>query len=378
MLAGAMQSRGPAKDVWVLNDDRADIVGPPGPRSPPLAIRRTAGELPSRAADDLFWLGRYVERLEAAARLIRAALGRLSRGALLPREHAELAVLSNCLAQAGLVPLEAAGTVEVSSLLVNALLAGTQETGPLQPLFNRTARLIDGARDRLTGDMYAAFTHTLRLAHAETLAAGRSLDELARAMGGVIRFSTEVAGAAAENMVRGGAHVFLDLGRRIERAQGVSANIALALDQPPARVEAGLRLSLELCDSVITYRTRYLNVLQPAPVLDLVLADGSNPRGLAFQLGAISHLLEQIADGAASDLPALAAGLLAEIGVLVRGVVDASDQAVAAARLPTRLRQLGAGVGALSDRIGRFYFAVLPTAQTLGVAGEPRTLKGAA
>ncbi len=86
----------------------------------------------------------------------------------------------------------------------------------------------------------------------------------------ILEFAATVAGLAAENMVRGGGRLFLDFGRRVERAQSIAAELAQVLDQPgaltqPGRVEAGLRLALELRDSVITYRTRYLAVLQPAP-----------------------------------------------------------------------------------------------------------------
>ena len=97
-------------------------------------------------------------------------------------------------------------------------------------------------------------------------------------------------------MVRGGGRLFLDLGRRVERAQAVADELACALELPgadtqPALVEHGLRLALELRDSVITYRSRYSGVLQPAPALDLMLADPGNPRGLAFQLVTAATLL---------------------------------------------------------------------------------------
>ncbi len=124
-------------------------------------------------------------------------------------------------------------------------------------------------------------------------------------------------------MVRGGGWLFLDLGRRIERAQAVAAEAAATLDQPPARIEIGLRLLLELCNSVITYRSRYLTVIQPAPVLDLVLADPGNPRGLAFQLAAMHTLLDELSGdvGGAERLAATAAGLQAETEALVGGVL---------------------------------------------------------
>lgn len=375
---------GISKDVWVLAEDEADIVGPAARPAPKLDLRRTSGDLPSRVADNLFWLGRYVERLESAARLIRAAATRLSRAAsMLPREASELRALGNCLAESGVVPEEAAAG-PVTSALAAALLESVAPGGTVDDLMRVIADLTESVRDRLTDDMYATFTHTLRSARRDA-ARLHDLDALAHAMVGILRFSTAVAGAAAENMVRGGGWLFLDLGRRIERAHAIAAEIAFALDQPPQRIETGLRLALELCDSTITYRSRYLNVLQPAPVLDLVLADQGNPRGLAFQFVAMHTLLDDLGgDGAARELLAgAAAGLLAEVEALVSDVLAAPDQAQAAADLPAPLRAVTQGLADLSDRITRRYFALLPTARTLGmqglvVGGEAGRLRGAA
>jgi uncharacterized circularly permuted ATP-grasp superfamily protein/uncharacterized alpha-E superfamily protein len=381
-LAGRLPRTGMSKDVWVMSEDRADILGPAAHPTPPLRIRRTSGDLPSRVADDMFWLGRYVERLDRAACLIRAAVTRLARaGALLPREASELSTLAHCLVAAGFVPAEAAATATTTTL-VRELLASVREGGKVDLLFDRVSRLTEGVRDRLTGDMYATFTQTLRGARGVTIATGDSLDALSHGMISVLRFAATVSGVAAENMVRGGGFLFLDLGRRVERAQSVAAEVAAALDQPPARTEVGLRLILELCDSAITYRSRYLNVLQPAPVLDLVLVDRGNPRGLAFQLLAMHTLLEELAEGTAvrekptgpppprEMLAAVAAGLVAEAEILVEDVLAASDQSAAAAALPARLHAIGGGVAALSDRISRRYFALLPAVQTVGWTSE--------
>jgi uncharacterized circularly permuted ATP-grasp superfamily protein/uncharacterized alpha-E superfamily protein len=377
-LAGTLPVSGVSKDVWVLNDDRSDIVGPAAVPQGPLPIRRTTGDLPSRVADDLFWLGRYVERLETAARLVRAALNRLTRGAPLPRELTELQTLSACLLHAGLIDGELPNVFASTTGITEALLGSVRDNGSIARLFNHVARLIEVVRDRLTGDMYSAFTHSLRQAHADSVRARRSLDQLSHAMVGILRFSGSVAGVAAENMVRGGGWLFLELGRRVERAQSVAGEVAIALDQPPSRIEVGLRLVLELCDSVLTYRSRYLTVLQPAPVLDLVLADPGNPRGLAFQLEAIWHLLNDVAGHAEGTLPSAVAGLLVESGALVQQVLAAPDQAHEASEMPPKLSELEAGIAALSDRVTRRYFALLPAAQTVGVGGEAPVLRGAA
>ena len=362
------------KDVWVLREDNLDIVGPAPRPAPPLVLRRTSGDLPSRVADNLFWLGRYVERLDRAARLVRAALVRLNRGAaMLPREGLELEVLARSLEAAGLIGAEVVGAA-LPMTLGPALREAMREDGSVGQLFASVSSLAASVRDRLTSDMYATFTLARRAARDEAAAAAREgdLDRIGHAMASVARFASAVSGLAAENMVRGGGWLFLDLGRRLERAQAVTTEVGFAIDQHPARIEPGLRLALELCDSAITYRSRYFNVVQAAPVLDLVLADQGNPRGLAFQLVAMHEALDRLdeQDGEAprDRLATAAAGLLAEVESLVGEVMASADQAVAASGVAKRLAGIADEMGALSDRITRRYFALLPEAQTLGVA----------
>jgi uncharacterized circularly permuted ATP-grasp superfamily protein/uncharacterized alpha-E superfamily protein len=374
-LGGALPHGGLAKDVWVTSEARTNIAGPPVLAVPPLKIRRSTGDLPSRVADDLFWLGRSVERLERAARLARAALWRLMRAeTLLPRQSMELGVLTRCLVEAKLIDVEQGSP----ALLGRALLGLVRPPRPgerlrLAGLFAEVARLIEGVRDRLTGDMYDTFVHSLEQARIDADAVGTSLEALARAMTDVQRFATLVAGVAADNMVRGGGFLFLDLGRRLERALSVAAELATALDQPAARIDIGLSLALELCDSQITYRSRYGVALQPAPVLDLALADPGNPRGLAFQLTAMHELLDQLSAGAPDRerLAGQVAGLLAEAEALVDSVKLATEPAeIVVASLAPGLREIAADLAGLSDRITRRFFALLPALQAIGRVDE--------
>ena len=373
-LAGRLPQSGVAKDVWVLAEEDSDLIGPTAAPLPKLPIRRTVGELPSRAADDSFWLGRYVERLEDTARLVRAALARLERGRSLPREYVERQSLDRILLDARLIDRDATAS---PAALAAQLLALVRPGGAVNACLEELARLTERSRDRLTSDMYAAFTQSLRAARTEAGRVGRSLDALAHAMQVALRFSTIVAGIAAENMVRGGTWLFLELGRRLERAHSVARIATQALAEPPSRIETGLILMLDLCDSAITYRSRYLTLVQPAPVLDLVLADEANPRALAFQLAAIRRLLADVAAGAETSLAEEAASLLEETLALVARVSEGADQAVEAAVLPPRLAEVGARIGALSDRLSRRYFALLPAAQALGF-GEAAEVRGAA
>jgi uncharacterized circularly permuted ATP-grasp superfamily protein/uncharacterized alpha-E superfamily protein len=376
-----------AKDVWVLAENPAALEGPNPSRTPALTIRRTAGDMPSRVADNFFWLGRYLERLEGSARLLLIAIGRVSRPAPTPHEMAELEVLVDCLTQAGLLNAEAVAGLSAPGL-TQALLRAAGTWGAIHAMLGRVSHMTGLLRDRVTGEMHAVTARGLRevedaLGQIDIRREGEALDATHQAMSRVLAFSAALSGLAAENMVRGGGRLFLDLGRRVERAQAIADQLACTLEFPgaaqhPARVEHGLRLALELCDSSITYRSRYLTILQPAPALDLMLADDGNPRGLAFQLSAMRALLSEIGGGADSSLAATAAALLDEPQAMVRVVSEASDQAVAALFLPARLRSLRDAVADLSDNVSRRYFALLPTTRTVGIEAPPRSMRGAA
>jgi uncharacterized alpha-E superfamily protein len=299
----------------------------------------------------VYWLGRYLERLESAARVTRALLMRLLRGATLPRELAEMRALARCLHAAGGI---GAASPPDGALLPRALIAAAAPGGALAMLLDAVERPQAAVRDRLTHDMWATLSQLGQEGHARLAANPIGLDALAEATTAIIRACTNLSGLAAENMVRGGAWMFLDLGRRVERAQATARHVGHALSEPPSRIESGLRLALELCDSTLTYRARYLGAIQPAPVLDLVLADPGNPRALGFQLAAVAARLEEL--GEAEDrLAAIAAELAARPQALVNEVLGAPERDVAAAELPDALFALEAEIGALSDAVARRY-----------------------
>jgi len=145
----------------------------------------------------------------------------------------------------------------------------------------------------------------------------------------------------------------------------------------PGLVESGLQLALELRDSVITYRTRYLAVMQPAPALDLILADEGNPRGLAFQLFAMRDLLRQITEEGDSLLIAVDRALR-DAREIVNEVLRASNQTQAAVRVSEQLVTLEASIESVADRISRRYFTLLPIARNLTVDAEPAGRSGRA
>lgn len=331
------------KDLWVLEEqDEPSHTAGAAPAEPREHVNfLSATHLPSRLADNLFWLGRSVERLEAACRLLMLTRPRLESGTSLPRDMAERALLTKCLAQAGLLPAELSGATVSGRLLRETLL----RRRPVAGLLKEVGRLVNASAERLSPTMLA----TVRFALQQAI---DSLPNEDTSLPTMLSFAATFAGIAAENMVRDGGWLFLEMGRRLERAETLAESLAILLDAPPERLQPGLALGLELADSVLSYDLRYAGVLAPGPVFALLLADSGNPRALSYQCAALRACLERL--GADDDAEA-ARQLQLDVANLA-GTVTGLRPALSAAAAKLRL---------LSDRVHRRFFTLLPEAHTL-------------
>jgi uncharacterized alpha-E superfamily protein len=330
------------KDIWVLDADEPHMIAGAAPveaHERPMFL--AAAHLPSRVADNLFWLGRSVERLESASRLLMLALPRLESGTSLPRDVAERTLIARCLAQAGLLPEDLAGS-SVSGRLLRATMTRRK---PIAGLLKEVARLVNAASERLSPSMLA--TVQLALHNAQEALPNEEL-----ALPGVLSFAAAFAGIAAENMSRDGGWLFLEMGRRLERGETLAESLGILLNAPPERLEPGMALGIELADSVLSYDLRHSGIIAPAPVLAMLLADPANPRSLAFQMTALRICLERL--GADDD--AESARLLQVEAVNLAG--EASDLTGPLGAIAARLRLL-------SDRVHRRFFTLLPEAHQL-------------
>jgi uncharacterized circularly permuted ATP-grasp superfamily protein/uncharacterized alpha-E superfamily protein len=369
-LAGLGRLNGTLKDIWVLTEDAADVELPPSRRFHQLAVDRGGAELQSRVADNLYWLGRYVERLDNDARLLRTAVMRVAQGVIGPRDAAELRLLARLLDRANLMPSSAALSMPESAAFQQGLAAVASEKRGLFTVLDAIQRLTATLRDRFSSDMAAvAGPQMIDLRH-RLLASRGNLDPLLAALDDIVRFVATLSGLAQENMTRGTGWLFLDLGRRIERAQFVLLSALGPFDQSPIDWDAAMRIALELCDSTISYRWRYLGQLQPAPVLDLVVLDDSNPRALAFQLRSIKSHLERLGQASGAYVPALPDSFESDLQEVVRqfGGEEKSwrHEGLALAILRDVANEGSERLEALSEAITRAYFSHVPAAQAVG------------
>jgi uncharacterized circularly permuted ATP-grasp superfamily protein/uncharacterized alpha-E superfamily protein len=297
MNALSMQSGASSKDAWVISGAPVDNFSLLSQGGRTLEIKRLGESAPSRAMDNLFWLGRYAERTESLVRILRAVSARLGDDAQGALDAANTLLLP--LGMAGEQDAQG-GTVSSEAELARTLqhlVYGRRGAYGLQRLLERVESIAWSVRDRLSLDTWRTI-HAL--SDPENIA-GQHNDGVFEAQGArsyldaLVRRAAALSGLSAENMTRGPNFVFMDLGRRVERAQHLAWLVRQTVARAGDREIDHIRLLLEIADSAMTYRSRYLNAFQIVPFVDLLLLDETNPRSVSFQLAAIERHL--------SDLP---------------------------------------------------------------------------
>jgi uncharacterized circularly permuted ATP-grasp superfamily protein/uncharacterized alpha-E superfamily protein len=279
-----------------------------------VTIRRNPGTLPSRVADNLFWLGRYLERAEAVLGLVRAAIGGsfdVDGGAALAGETIDC--LGNLIVASGAASNRAKTRDADIIALARAALDDAGENSSVRNLLKQARNIGEGSRERLAADVW-------RLLDAPF----PTRDSIAARATQLHERLSALSGLSAENMGRTAGWRFLDLGRRIERAITVCRLLrALGGDASSADDLAAL---LELTNSAIGYRQRYPTGLAPIAVRDLIALDAGNPRSLAFQVEAIAGHVAALPrlsdDGMAEAQQQLANALVAALATLSAGALN--------------------------------------------------------
>ncbi len=287
-----IQEGGGSKDTWVLAEKAARVPTATRQQAQPVKLVRGARDLPSRVADNLFWFGRYLERGEDIARLLRAALSRA--GSMAGYGAAEaLPVALGLLHRRFRLDKAMSEDAKVAALARKAFDASVIDS----PRFTaeKVHRMASLARDRMSPDTWRAVNRLLQVVSAVIPGPQLILEDSLNALNNMVLASESLSGLVMENMTRGLAWRFVDFGRRLERSIHMVEVVSGALAQDDGTSGPALDVLLEVSDSSMTYRSRYLSAPQFAPVLDLLIADESNPRSLGFQLAALSAHCDQLA-----------------------------------------------------------------------------------
>ncbi|MDR3745214.1 MAG: circularly permuted type 2 ATP-grasp protein [Acidobacteriaceae bacterium] len=300
----SMQRGGHSKDVWVLWDSPVDTFSLLRPRNAPLELSRGERAVPSSVADNVFWLGRYVERSENIARIVRSILTRIRQAD--PLEFRCLLRLHRCLdSQFSKLPKTKKArrpTPAVFEKELVGVLTDSNRPDSLVCTLAELSRVGGNVRERLSADMNYLIVQLRDSIPVEQIPPFLELPAMLTAS---LELLSAFSGMERENIIRGSGWLFMSIGRRLERAVYLTRQLR-EITAPLAEEEwSFLEYLLEVDDSSMTYRTRYYTTLQPLAVLDVLMADETNPRSLSFQLKHLADLYQQLPRHLSDDLQAM-------------------------------------------------------------------------
>lgn len=362
-------SDGENHDVWILaSEPERPHTSLWRPRVQAALVQRSQRMLQSRVADNLFWLGRYLERADWTMRVVRSSLGRrLEYIESAPTRHAGDICIEMLLAKGGaqLLPAGSRRAGGRSALLASQLISERESTYSLVNAFDAIYRIANLTRDRLSLEAWRTLSsfrvdEAWRRRMAEA-GASELQDEVEDKLSLVATFS----GHLHENMTRNFGWFFLDMGRRLERAFNLCDTLGLLFRRAEEDDETNVRLNfiLRLADSYITYRSRYrLQPMLPL-VLDLLVMDETNPRSVAYQVAGLMRHLEALPQQAAGNALSRERRIVLSLQTAIR-LADVSELAAASAdgtrpQLGALLKQAVDELPHLSEAISRRYFRLV-------------------
>ena len=363
------QQGGVSKDIWVVASEPEQALSLLPSSEQPVAITRSGGEIPSRVADNLFWLGRYAERMEAGARVFREMLVRLLDTEAV--HHATyLPGLLSAVTHTAVTYLHLVGhgdgrrLVAKESELLSVILEPTR-SGSLRFTLDAVLQAGRAARDRLSDDT-ARVLNTLDRELSPGMSLNQTLQSLSRVIAGLASFS----GLMTESTSRGQGFRFHEIGRRLERALHTISLLHLACEMAPGGRGGLWEVVLTMTDSLRTYRRRYHSQVDAQAALDLLLHDESNPRSLGYQLVRLQEHVDGLPRKASLPHRSPAQRLVLQALTTLRttdieGLSPAVWEATVYESLDELFAQLGALLLALSDALSQTYFSHIEAQQQL-------------
>ncbi len=367
-LVVSMQKGGGSKDTWLLSPGPVNDFSLLPATVRPVELTRGGGDLPSRAADDLYWLGRYVERTECVVRLLRGILVRLTEQSGLV-EAPELPALLRALTyqtktEPGFLGAGSAARIASPFNELFSVIFDDRRPGTLASTLAGLRRVAGHVRDRISTDMWRVLGGLdLPPWPTDEKVPRADLSEMLDLMDRKIVTLAAFGGLIAEGMTRGQGWRFLDMGRRLERSLktlGLLRSTLTVIASPDGPL---LEALLEIADSAMTYRRRYMSRLQTAPVLDLLLADEDNPRSLAFQFHSLSASIDELPRPSGDAVPDSEQRLILSFMARLRGIgIDSLAESTAEGTRPwldSFLSSMEVDLPLLSDALTRKYLTHL-------------------
>lgn len=358
------------KDVWI--PARTEEEARPAPtierRMAGAHLRRTGGDLLSRVADDLFWLGRTAERADVTLRTLRVVIDRMVSG---QEEDDSPEVLAAILEiQAG-PDDNRVGMARVRDAIAR-LTNDHHEPMGMAPLLGALRRTGQRARPYLSEESWRSIDRLTADNGWRMPPPPQNASALLRLIDDSLLALAAFAGTTQENLTRNHVWRFLELGRGIERGLSFARAAEALAGRRHDPDESWLRAWLTLLDSRTAYRTRYMTVPAPAPCMDLLVLDERNPRSLVYQLMRIEEALNRLPNPGPrrSRELRLAMRVLMDVRLADPETLAEEDEEGRRPELSALIAEVRAALAELSDELARSFFAHTQAPSRVGLRGR--------
>lgn len=235
----------------------------------------------SRIAESMFWIGRYVERAEATARILDVHYHLVVQDALVDEAAACAALMSVMGARDGVE-----GTITLDK--INEVLAySSQHPSSIAATLFAARENARGAREAISSEMWETLNATYhalpgRVATARSLGPNsffRYVKERAAIVGGLVD----------STLCRDDGWRFLVLGRELERVD-MTARLLISR-ATVADTPGGWVTTLLCCSAHEAYLRTYRRAVDASLVAEFLLLDRSFPRSVLFSLSEAEEAL---------------------------------------------------------------------------------------
>lgn len=306
----SMQHGGSSADVWALTQGAIDRTTLLQPHLTPESLMHRKRLITSRAAENLYWLGRYTERTENSLRLAGLTLeclhGEEQDSDPLLDWLGQMARANTLVLPGVPTPIQAARVFERS--LIDSL--GSTNGATSVGYYLRALKMAaSSVRERLSQEhwriitraeeeLFARFADHRRRGDRSTLQALHILKDTGEHM-------AAITGSQTDRMARDDGWRLLSIGRHIERLAFLSSALSCALNCGSLESDGGFDAMIELFDNAITFHAQFQQSRDMAALIDLLVIDRDNPRSVAWVAHTLRGRLAKLAGSEPTELSAL-------------------------------------------------------------------------
>jgi uncharacterized circularly permuted ATP-grasp superfamily protein/uncharacterized alpha-E superfamily protein len=357
----SMQRGGSSADVWALTNGEVDTTSLLPSALTPAVLAQRKRLVTSRAAENLYWLGRYTERAENSIRLARLTLeclGGEDQTSVPLLQWLSKMALTNTLVLPGVPSAVQARRVFERSLI--ASLGATDGATSVGYSLRALKMAASTVRERLSQEHWSVIVRAEEELFSRCAKHLRQGDYAPTAALSVLKSASDhlaaITGAQTDRMTRDDGWRLLSIGRHIERLQFLAASLGRGFEAEALKSNGGFEAMLSLFDSTITFHAQYQQSRDVAALIDLLVLDRDNPRSLAW----VAHTLR----GRLAKLAGMGTGVLCPLSLRVpnpddwdlANLCEPLPGSIQLPALTTLLLSLGSAAFAVSEEISTTYF----------------------